>query len=250
MIHGQSCKHAILFGLLLLPWPAFPHPSSDEQIARLTARIESARDDPTLYVQRGDQYRYEGDWRHARTDYRRARRIDPTLDIVDLRRGELYLDQGEPRRAKTSLDLYLARRPSDLDGLRARSRALRQLDMPLAAAEDLRRVIAAFSPPRRPEPDDYLELARAFEAAGGAHLDEAILALDEGIAALGPIVSLQFPAIDLDLRAGRIDDALLRVDALEAVSGRKEVWLAKRAEILDRAERKAEARELYAKEEP
>jgi tetratricopeptide (TPR) repeat protein len=212
----------------------------------LTARIERQPSDASLYLKRGDQYRYQGNWSDARADYRRARRIDPALDVVDLRLGALFLDRGEPRRAKKSLDAYLARRPRDLLGLRLRSRAFRQLGMPLAAAEDMRRGIDLCVPPHRPEPDDYLERARAFEAAGGDHLGEAILALDEGIAALGPIVSLQLPAIELDVQVGRFEDALRRVDVLEGGSGRREVWLVKRAEILERAGRHDEARTVRA----
>src|SRR5258705_528704 len=135
--------------------PAFPHPSVVDQIAGLTARIEREPSDASLYLKRGDQYRYRGHWSDARADYRRARRIDPALDVVDLRLGALFLDQREPRRAKKALDAYLARRPRDLPGLRLRSRAYRQLGMPLAAAGDMRRVIDACAPPHRPEPDDY-----------------------------------------------------------------------------------------------
>ena len=220
--------------MAMLATPAFPHESVEDQLADLTARIDRQPDDPWLHLRRGDQYRFRGDWRKARADYRRARRIDPALDIVDLRLGTLHLDQGHLRRAKAALDRYLARRPGDIEGLRTRARALSRLGMPLAAADDLRRAIAAFTPPRRPEPDDYLERARAFEDAGPDYNDAAILALDEGMAALGPIVSLQFPAIDLDLRAGRVEEALRRLDVLEAVSGRRDAWLAKRANILER----------------
>lgn len=220
MIERQARPLSIVLGITLLSTPAFPHPSVDEQVARLTARLEREPDDPSLRLKRGDLYRYRGDWEKARTDYQRARRVEPALYVVDLRLRQLDLDQGHPHRAKTVLDRYLARKPSDVEGLRTRSKASRQLGMPLAAAEDMRRVIAAFSSPRQPEPDDFLDLARAFEAAGRDHLDEAILALDEGIAALGPIVSLQLPAIALDLAAGRVEDALRRVKRLEAALGR------------------------------
>ena len=214
MIKRLAYTLAVLLGIALGSRPAFPHPSVDEQIAGLTARIERQPSDPSLYLKRGDQYRYRGNWSGARADYRRARRIDPALDVVDLRLGTLFLDQGEPRRARRAFDAYLARRPSDLLGLRLRSRAFRLIGMPLAAAEDMRRVIDASAPPLRPEPDDYLDRARAFEAAGGDHLGEAILALDEGMAALGPIVSLQIPAIELDVQVGRFEEALRRLETL------------------------------------
>jgi len=243
MPQGGLC--AILLGLLLLPGPASAHVALDEQIADLTAQIERRSEVASLYLKRGDLYRYRGEWRNARADYRRARRIDPALKGLDLSRGTLLLEEGKPGRAVAVLDRYLERRPGDPVGLRMRARARRALGMPLEAAEDLRQAIAAIDPPRR-EPDDFLDRARALAAAGPDHLDEAIRALDEGMAALGPIVSLQIPAIDFCLQAGHFEEALQRVDVLAAGAGRREAWLAKRGEILERAGREAEARDAYA----
>ena len=69
----------------------------------------------------------------------------------------------------------------------------------------MRRVIAAFTLPRQPEPDDFLDRARALEAAGASYVDAAIVVLDQGMAALGPIVSLQLPAIDLEIVVPVVD---------------------------------------------
>src|SRR2546429_3108060 len=49
---------------------------------------------------------------------------------------------------------------------------------------------------------------RALAAEGGDHLDEALRGLDEGIKRLGPIVTLEFYAIDLELAHKRYDSAL------------------------------------------
>ena len=49
---------------------------------------------------------------------------------------------------------------------------------------------------------------RALAAESGDHLDEALRGLDEGIKRLGPIVTLELYAIDLELAHKRYDSAL------------------------------------------
>ena len=73
----KNVRHGLLkiaiVGVTLLTTPVFPHAAIEEQITQLTARIEQQPDDPTLFLARGDQYRYHGDWPRARADYLRAR---------------------------------------------------------------------------------------------------------------------------------------------------------------------------------
>ena len=54
--------------------------------------------------------------------------------------------------------------------------------------------------------------SHAFAAAGDAHLAEAIRGIDRGIAAIGPIVTLERVAIDLELRRGDTHAALARLE--------------------------------------
>jgi predicted Zn-dependent protease len=87
--------------------------------------------------------------------------------------------------------------------------------------------------------------ARPHASLGDARLDEAIRGLDAGIARLGDPVALELYAIDLELRRGRTDAALARLDRIARRSPRKEAWLAQRGGILERAGRMEEAREAY-----
>jgi tetratricopeptide (TPR) repeat protein len=242
---SRQAGFTILLVLCLHPSLAYSHLPPDEQIVLLSEQIRQQPEDASLYQQRGDLHRLRGDRAKARTDYLRARQLEPAMLSVDLRLGVLALEDGEPRQARVIFDRYLRRRPDDPEGLKWRARALREMGLPLKAADDFRRAIAAIPPPYRGRPEDYLDWSRALEAAGGQHLPEAIQALENGMKALGPIVSLQLPAIDLDLRMGRFDEALRRVEVLEAGPGRREVWLLRRGEILERAGRMVEAREVY-----
>lgn len=233
----STCLAGLLVLCLLPASPLRAHPAIEEQIGDLEARIARVPRDATLYLRRGELLRIEGDARGARADYRRARRLAPGLAVVDLCLGILYLEQEKPRRALSSLDRFLAARPDDSEGLATRARALERLGKHLRAAEDFGRALARPHGARLPEPDLYLERARALLAAGPGRLEEALRALDEGIERLGPIVSLEIYAMELETRAGRFEAALQRLDLVAAQASRRDPWEARRREILEAAAR-------------
>jgi tetratricopeptide (TPR) repeat protein len=230
---------------LAAPRPAAAHVALDDQIAALTSRIGADRRNASLYLRRAELRRARSEWPAAEADYRAARRLDPGLAAADLGLGRMLLDAGRPGPARAVLDRFLVRIPGNLEGLRARGEALARLGRPLEAARDFTRAIAAARPPRLPAPEDYLRRAQALAGAGAGHLDEAIRGLDEGIAALGPIVTLELLAVDLETRLGRHEAALGRIERAASVSPRQEVWLLRRGGILERGGRRDEARRAY-----
>lgn len=231
---------------LALPAIARAHVALDEQIAGLGRRIGQAPRDAALYLKRGELHRAHGDWDSAGADYRRARRLDPGLDAVDLCRGRMLLESGRPAKAERILSRFLQRHPDHPEALVWRARARARLGRDLEAARDYSRAIDACRPPRLPDPDHYLERARALAGAGEAHLEEALRGLDEGIATLGPLVSLGLEAVDLAVRLGDFDGALARLERLDRGSPRQEAWLWRRAAVLERAGRTDEARRACA----
>jgi len=92
----------------------------------------------------------------------------------------------------------------------------------------------------------YIERAQTLAAAGIEFRDEALRGLDEGMEKLGPLITLQLAALDLELAQKRYDRALARLERIAAGSPRKETWLARRGEIMEQAGRKTEAHESYA----
>ena len=235
---------ATLLALALVPSPrdVHAHAASGERIAWLTAQIESHPEQADLYRARGDLYRVIGDHARARADYLRARRLGPDTASVDLRLGLLALEEGRPGSALRLFEHTLRARPEDAAGYRLRARALQDLGRPLDAAADFRRAMAATTS-EVVRPEDYLALAKALEAGGSR--SEAIEALDDGMRHLGTLVSLQLPAVALDLDLGLVEEALGRLDTLRAGPGRPEVWLARRGEVLEAAGRAGEARQAY-----
>ncbi len=234
-----------LLACLALSPPAFGHEAIERQIADLDARLAAHPRDASLYLARGELHRLHADWDAAARDYRRAREIDPGLDAVDLCVGRLHLDAGRPTRAIESLDRFLRKRPDLPEARVLRARALVRLGKNLEAAPEFTRAIAAYRTRGTPDPDLFLERARALAESPRPRIEDALGGLDEGLDLLGPVVGLGLYAIDLESRLGRFDAALARLDRLAAASPRKESYLVRRGEILEAASRRDEARRAY-----
>ena len=114
----------------------------------------------------------------------------------------------------------------------ARARARAKTDKLLVAVDDYNRAIAL-----RPggEPELYIERAEAL-AKLGDH-DAAIRGLDDGISRMGPLVTLQLEAIEIETATMQYDAALKRVDAVMSRLQRKESWFVRKAQILKLAGR-------------
>ena len=225
-------------GILLSSF-AYAHEGLHEQIAAITAKIKRDPKNASLYLQRGELHRLHRDWSRAATDYNRAARLQPGLTIVDLARGKMLFESGRLQRSKLVLDRFLSQQPNHFEGLTTRARVLAKLGSTADAIKDFTGAIA-----QSPEPELYLERAET-TIRDGKRLDEALSGLDEGIKQLGPIVTLQLPAIELELRRQNYEGALSRLDLIAAQSERKETWLVRRGEILRLAGRDEEARAAF-----
>ena len=225
-------------GILLSSF-AHAHEGLHEQIAAITAKIKRDPKNASLYLQRGELHRIHRDWGRAAADYDRAARLKPDLTIVDVARGKMLFESGRFPRAKFVLDRFLSQQPNHFEALTTRARVLAKLGSTADAIKDFTRAIA-----QSPEPELYLERAET-TLRDEKHIDEALSGLDEGIKRLGPIVTLQLPAIELELRRQNYEGALSRLDLIAAQSERKETWLVRRGEILKLAGRDEEARAAF-----
>lgn len=232
-------------GALALSLPALSaaHGPTHHAIEDLSARISAEGVSAGDFLRRGELYRIERNWDAAERDYDRAAQLDPGLREVAVARAALYLDRGWPDRAKAAIDRLLLNHPDHSEALRIRAMASVALARPLEAAHDLDRRIELVP---HPTPDHYIERARLLAGCGEKLLSRAVRGLDDGIARLGPIVSLEFCAIELEMKQGLFDSALRRLEGVAPQFDRKETLLERRGEILTAAGRMAEAREAFA----
>lgn len=237
------------FLIVLLAWvcsaaPAVAHPGIDEQIADLDKRIAANPTDATLYLRRGELHRIHRDWKLAEADYRQALKLDAELIVVHQCIGRMMLESDRAAEAVQPLETYLAARPGDTRSLALLSRAYVKLGKHLDAARGYTRTLASVTD-GRPRPEYFLERARALVAAGPEHVDQAIVGLDEGLKALDHPVTLQLYAIELEIDHLRYDAALARLDQIASRSPRKETWLIRRGEVLEKAGRPEQARKAF-----
>ena len=225
---------------MFLPMSAVGHGDVHERIVTLTAEIARHTNDAMLYVQRGELYRVHRDWQQALADYDRAQQLNPSLTRIDVCRGRLWLESDQPKAALAPLTRYLSGITNDAEAFSIRARAHAKLGAHGEAARDFSRAVA-IQPSGSPEL--YIEGAQSLAAAGASA--EAIQLLDAGIRRMGPLVTLQLTAIELERELRRYDAAVARVDAVMARLQRKESWLVRRARILTEAGRTKDAQESY-----
>ncbi len=231
-----------IIALILFAFNAYAHDGLHEQIVAVTAEIKKSPEDPGLFLKRAELYRLHKDWRSSERDLNKASKLDPKLTIIDLKRGKLFFDRQMFRRARIVLERYTAAEPGAFEGALMLGRTLAKLGDESAAARSFTRAID-LAPLDSVE--IYVERATALAAAG--KIEDALNGLDAGLLKLGPLVTLQTLAIELEVDRRNYDAALQRLDVVAAQMPRKESFELQRGEILLKANRACEARTSFLK---
>ncbi|HSF16183.1 MAG TPA: tetratricopeptide repeat protein [Vicinamibacteria bacterium] len=218
------------------------HEDPHHRIEALTKQIAERPGDHELYLKRGALHRVASHWDLALADFERALVLEPGLETVAYYRGRVLLDAGRFAEAEATLDAFLEERADHVEALIARARARRKLGKPLGAVDDYDRVLALVG---RSAPDIHVERAAALAESGPGHLETALFGLDEAIRDLGPLIVLESKAIEVLLSMRDYDAALERIARLVDRLPRKEAWLLRRGEVLERAGRSGQARASF-----
>jgi tetratricopeptide (TPR) repeat protein len=232
----------LIAGLTLLAARSGAHGVAHERIAALTASIDRTPANMAAVIERADLYREIGEFSLALADYDRALRLDPAWSGAHLGRALVLIERDDFCGALAAADTFLVRAPDVARAWRIRAQALIGLHHAAEAIDALDRAIRLADPP---PPDDYIDRARMLASLGDSHLDEAIAGLDAGLTRVGPAVTLQHLAIDLERRRGTFDAALARLDGIRAQYARSEAVLDLRGDILAQAGRRHEAAAAY-----
>jgi len=220
--------------------PAESHPPLEEKEALVDKALEDGADDPELHLTRATLHRQRRHWDAAAASYLRAAALGADRNQVDIALAQVFLEANLPLTAERYVDLVCVRAPEDGTALITRARIRRILEQQEKSAADFARGVTLLS---RPDPDVVREAMAAQVAAG--HPEAALQLADTAMKKIGPVATIQLPAIALELELGRREAAVLRYDALLAQAPQHEVWLAERAEILEGLGRTTEARAAY-----
>ncbi|MBM3865885.1 MAG: tetratricopeptide repeat protein [Verrucomicrobia bacterium] len=220
--------------------PLGAHGDDQRVLELLTAELARAPD-ADLHLRRGELHRHLRDWERAEADYAAAARLAPELAVVAYFRARARLEAGDAEGALPAIDRFLAAEPGSPEGWFLRAEIHAAARRTAAAAADCARGIELAPEPR---PEHYLRHARLL--AGGGERVAALTALEAGLGRLGPVISLVEEALALDLERGEPEAALRRIDTALAAAPRREGWLFRRGEVLERAGRSEAARAAYA----
>ena len=224
--------------LLLIATTAFSHDELAEQVHAITLQIARAPNRAELYFQRGELYRADSHWKQAERDYRKAKELAPGMAATDLGLGLLYLNSGRLHESKQALDRFIAHQPDHAQARVARGHVFSKLGNRMNAVGEYSKALML-----HPDPEIYIEKSQLLLSEN--KLEEALIAIDQGIRTLGPIVTMELFAIDVELRLEHYDQAVQRVDRIAAQSERKEAWFVRKGEIFEQALRNEEARKAY-----
>ncbi len=205
------------------------HGDRSEHLAHLDAEVEANPDSLGILLERAEALRRLGHYDESLADLDRVLVLAPAHHLVHYLRGLTHLRRGELVDAEASLRRYIDSGPESPSAHVALAETLTQRGRHREAGDEYTLAIAAHP---TPAPDLYLARARAYQAAGEEFLDLAIRGLDDAMAWLGPLVTLQRLAIEIELDRGNHARALGRIDSVLADAPRKERWLAYKGRIL------------------
>lgn len=220
--------------LLWLCQPGFGHGDLHEVIEGVTAMIAESPSDAGLRLRRAELLRLHGDLEAAEKDYQAARRLRRGLAAADLGLAELRLAQGRDDEALEFLNRFLKECPGHAEGRLIRAGILERQGYWKMAAEDLAAAVESSTEPHYASALSEL-LLRHYE------VDAAIRCLDAASLARGGVPVLEQRALDIEEQHGRTGEALQRLDRFIAREPRPDIWLARKARLLQGNGRSAEA---------
>ncbi len=240
MRFSAALKPAIVVTLAAFAPSVGAHPDIAEREAFVEKALQGSPEDPKLHLQRALIQRQRARWDEAAASYLRAAALGADRDQVDLSLAQVFLDAGWLKTAEMQVQQVLRRKPENTQALITRARVRRALGKSQDAAADFQRGVSRLA---HPEPGLVHEAMKVQLAVGRREV--ALQIADEAMKKIGTVVSVQLPAIEIELELGRPEAALARIDALLLQSPRHELWLTQRGEILEGAGRVAEARATY-----
>lgn len=231
---------ALLMGAA--PVMAAPDGELLEQIEMVSRSLRSEPGRADLFLRRADLLRRFGQYPGALADVKQARRLDPELFGTCRIEGRILRDAGHTWRALRAFGCFLQGSPEVHAARLERAQLLAKVGRLRSAVRDYDHVIAATP---RPSPDVFMARHDLQLAQGPGQRPNALAGLEQALARLGPLISLELPALRLETELGRYDQALARIERLAQKLPRLDGWWLYRAQVFEAAGRQADATKAY-----
>ena len=217
---------------------AFSHEDFIEQLELLSGRLASHPADAQILLMRGMVYLEHAYLREALADFDRALEVAPDYLEPHIYHAMALHQLNQSPQALQELNEYVRSGPPHYRAYELRATVRERFKDLQGAIEDLTAAIK-----RLPRPEQFSWRARLLLQAGD--VDAAIQNYEEGCSVLGEPIALAVALVKLQADQGRYDDALRSVARLEERSPRRAHWSLRRADILSRAGRPAQAQAAY-----
>ncbi len=221
---------------------ALAHGDLHEQIQEVSKLLKNDPRNAMLYHKRGELHRAHAEYPEALKDYAEAEKITPSLDVIFLSRGRALYEFTKFNEALGPLNTFLSRQPGHVSARWVRGQVYARLNQREDAEEDFRQAIESGS---ETSPDQFIERSQNLGQAG--YNEKALIVIKEGIKRLGPLITLEMEALELELSLKDHGAAHQRIDVLLENAERKETYLVRKAEIFDQMNDKRQSQEWYTK---
>ena len=235
---------AFLF-LILLIEAVEAHEPLNEQINEVTTEIRQHPRDIEVLIKRGRLRLDSGSYDAAVDDFHHVLSMNPKNIAVHYYLAETYLAQNNNKRALAHANEFIHHASSK----GARSRGFELLGRIQIQAKNYSQAIQAYQQlvnlTTLPKPEYYLILADTYIRVDKNDNASAISVLDEGMHKLGLLPVLQKQAIDYEIHANNLQQAIQRVDKLIVANPHSFAFLKLKADILWQQGKKTQAKSVY-----
>jgi predicted Zn-dependent protease len=204
---------------------ACSHGDVHQTIALLSAEIEAKPDRAKLLFERAALYANYDHWTEALADLDRVAVLEPAHELEPALRASILRRSGKPAEARALQEAYLQKHPRSARVRREYAQTLADLKDTTGALRELDAVIAAA---QHPPPDAVALRLRLAESADPA----AALGWLDGFLTKHPLPVFQEEALRMEVKLGRTDAALARMDRMIAAAPRPEFLLLRKADLL------------------
>lgn len=232
-------KPLLLISNLILTLPLGAHPDPRHTLEHLEEHLKETPDNPQLLAQKVELLMDTEHLDLARPVCDKLLVIAPGKREFLLLDAQVTLEERNPVLALAKTRAVTTANPDFAAGWKFLSRVEEESGNREAAITALLRSLSLGS---KPAPSDVLTCAAWLRERGKpGDVEAAIIQIDQGLAKLGVLSGLHYQAIELELPLGHYDSALRRIDALTARFRPSADLSLRRADILEKAGRYAEA---------
>lgn len=220
----------------LTPRFVLAHGAYHDVVAEVTRELETSPNDAALHFRLACAHQEHGEWTAAMEELEIVDRLAPEKFETAYVQGQALATGGRLKPAKDVLDSFLREQPEHVGAHEQRARVLVKLGEPKPAVTDYVFVLAHL---KMPKAELILETVEAMRAADLNAEASALLRKHAMREDADPEIVAKL--LEQAEEASEPDDALALLSQMERQAVQPEVWMARRARLLAKSGRDADA---------